>query len=446
MNSEFFESTIGEQITLQRGFDITKNQQILGKIPVVSSGGISSFHNEFKVKGCGVVLGRKGTLGTVFYLKENFWPHDTSLWVKDFKGNDPRFVYYFFLNISSILKSMDVGAANPALNRNHVHPMSIIWTSHANQKAIAHILGTLDDKIELNRQMNQTLEAMAQALFKSWFVDFDPVMDNALATNQEIPDEFQAMAEKRRVIANRNVIASGAKQSHQPNCKRLINTNPELAALFPSSFEYNETLGKWIPEGWEVKSLSKLVKLIGGGTPKTTIEEYWNGDIPWFSVVDAPNDSDVFVIDTEKKVSKEGVKNSSTQILREGTTIISARGTVGKCAIVGVAMAMNQSCYGIQGLHENEDVFTYLLVRKNVSDLQNKSHGSVFSTITRDTFSAIDIVVPPSRKIIKEFENSIKSSFYKIKSNLFENQTITQLRDTLLPQLISGKVRVKESK
>src|SRR5690606_4312793 len=109
----------------------------------------------------------------------------------------------------SLLKSMDVGAANPALNRNHVHPMRILWTSLANQKSIAHILGTLDDKIELNRQMNQTLEAMAQALFKSWFVDFDPVMDNALAAGNDIPDELRAMAEKRRVIA------SEAKQSHR---------------------------------------------------------------------------------------------------------------------------------------------------------------------------------------------------------------------------------------
>jgi type I restriction enzyme S subunit len=179
MNRDFYETTIGDQITFQRGFDITKKDQVMGSVPVVSSGGISSYHNDHKVDAPGVVIGRKGTLGTVYYLDEKFWPHDTSLWIKDFKGNFPRYVYYFLLNITPIIKKMDVGAANPTLNRNHIHPMPVLWPSLNNQKAIAHILGKLDDKIELNRQMNQTLEAMAQALFKSWFVDFDPVMDNA---------------------------------------------------------------------------------------------------------------------------------------------------------------------------------------------------------------------------------------------------------------------------
>ncbi|UZD22957.1 restriction endonuclease subunit S [Algoriphagus halophytocola] len=355
---------------------------------------------------------------------------------------DVEYVYYNLLLRQDEIKSGASGSAVPIMNKSTFSQLPINLPPLPEQKAIAHILGTLDEKIELNRQMNQTLEAMAQALFKSWFVDFDPVMDNALAAGNEIPDELQAMAEKRRsVIAKGNVIANsdegGVKQSH-----RLLDTNPQLAAQFPSSFVFNETLGKWIPEGWEVKSLGKLIKLIGGGTPKTSIEEYWYGNIPWFSVVDAPNDSDVFVIDTEKKVSDEGIKNSSAQILREGTTIISARGTVGKCAIVGVPMAMNQSCYGIQNLNENEDIFTYLLVRKNVSDLQNKSHGSVFSTITRDTFNAIDVVVPKSGKVINVFESSLKYNFENIKSNLFENQTLIQLRDRLLPELISGRVRV----
>ena len=93
MSADFFDTTIGEQVTLQRGFDITKKQQRFGNVPVVSSGGISSFHDEAMVKGPGVVLGRKGSLGTVFYINEDFWPHDTSLWVKDFKNNNSRFVY-----------------------------------------------------------------------------------------------------------------------------------------------------------------------------------------------------------------------------------------------------------------------------------------------------------------------------------------------------------------
>jgi len=352
--------------------------------------------------------------------------------IKDETQLDKHFLFHYLSPKERQLElvSIATGSANQVnISGKQIESLKINLPSLPEQKTIAHILGTLDEKIALNRQMNQTLEAMAQALFKSWFVDFDPVMDNALAVGNEIPDELQAMAEKRSLV---------------PEKQKLLSKNPDLAGKFPSSFVFNETLEKWIPEGWKVKSLNKIIKLIGGGTPKTSNGEYWNGNIPWFSVVDAPNDSDVFVINTEKKVSEEGVKNSSTQILREGTTIISARGTVGKCAIVGVPMAMNQSCYGIQSLNENEDIFTYLLVRKNVSDLQNKSHGSVFSTITRDTFNAIDVVVPQRGKVINVFESTLKYNFEKIKSNLFEIRTLTQLRDRLLPELISGKVRVKD--
>jgi type I restriction enzyme S subunit len=167
MASEWIETTIGEQLTLQRGFDITKAQQKSGNIPVISSGGVSSYHDVAMVEGPGVVLGRKGTVGTVFFVKDDYWPHDTTLWVKDFKNNDRRFVYYFFVSFAKQLASLDVGSANPTLNRNHVHPTSVHWPPFEEQREIAGVLATLDAKIELNRRMNATLEAMAQALFKS---------------------------------------------------------------------------------------------------------------------------------------------------------------------------------------------------------------------------------------------------------------------------------------
>jgi type I restriction enzyme S subunit len=173
MGGEWIDTTIGEQVTLQRGVDITKAQQRAGAVPVVSSGGISSFHDTAGAKGPGVVLGRKGVVGSVYFLNSDYWPHDTTLWVRDFHGNEPRFVYYFFKWQAPLLASMDVGSANPTLNRNHVHPISVSWPPLDEQRAIANILGTLDDKIELNRHTNETLEAMARALFKSWFVGLD---------------------------------------------------------------------------------------------------------------------------------------------------------------------------------------------------------------------------------------------------------------------------------
>jgi len=135
------ESTIGDQVTLQRGFDITKDQQRDGSVPVVSSGGIRSHHDTSMVQAPGVVMGRKVTLGKVFFMEEDFWPHDTTLWVKDFKGNDPRFVHRFFEVLD--VQNLDSGAANPALNRNHVHPLRVQWPPLDEQMALAERIENL---------------------------------------------------------------------------------------------------------------------------------------------------------------------------------------------------------------------------------------------------------------------------------------------------------------
>ncbi len=143
---DWLSTTIGEQVMLQRGYDITKNQQKPGRVPVVSSGGVKSFHDTAMVQAPGVVIGRKGTLGKVFYLEEDFWPHDTTLWIKKFNGNDPRFVYYFFANLDVI--HLDSGAANPALNRNQVHPIRVDWPPTSQQKIIAVKLDALSEETQ----------------------------------------------------------------------------------------------------------------------------------------------------------------------------------------------------------------------------------------------------------------------------------------------------------
>ena len=161
---------IGDVITLQRGFDITKANQRPGRVPVVSSGGISSYHDQAAAAGPGVVIGRKGALGKVFYLEGDYWPHDTTLWVKDFHGNDPRFAYYFLKTLDTL--RLDVGSANPTLNRNHVHALPVVWPPLPEQEIIAAILAALDDKIDSNCRLAGLLEETAAALFRARFVDF----------------------------------------------------------------------------------------------------------------------------------------------------------------------------------------------------------------------------------------------------------------------------------
>ena len=185
MASEWIEIPLGEAITLQRGFDLPTQERKVGNIPVVSSSGISGYHDEARVKAPGVVTGRYGTIGEVFLVREDFWPLNTTLYVKDFKGNDERFISYLLRTLNFL--SHNDKSSVPGVNRNHLHLIPVSMPKGVEeQRAIAHILGTLDDKIELNRKINETLEAMARALFQSWFVDFDPVGAKA-AVRREHP-------------------------------------------------------------------------------------------------------------------------------------------------------------------------------------------------------------------------------------------------------------------
>ena len=174
MAGEWRDITLGDFVALQRGHDLTEPARRIGRVPVMGSAGQNGFHDTALSKGPGIVIGRSGaSFGQVHFCKEDFRPHNTGLYVTDFKGNDPFFAFYF-------LKALDFdrfnsGSAQPSLNRNFIYPIPIRVPKPAEQKAIAAVLGALDDKIELNRRMNATLEAMARALFQSWFVDFDPV-------------------------------------------------------------------------------------------------------------------------------------------------------------------------------------------------------------------------------------------------------------------------------
>ena len=167
--SEWKEYKLGEIISLHRGYDLPSSQRKKGTIPIVSSSGISDYHDSYKMLPPGVVTGRYGTIGEVFFLNEPYWPLNTTLYIDDFKGNDPLFIYYF-------LKSFDFEKFNdkstiPGINRNHLYGEVVKIPSLDEQKRIASILSSLDDKIDLLNRENATLEAMAETLFRQWFIE-----------------------------------------------------------------------------------------------------------------------------------------------------------------------------------------------------------------------------------------------------------------------------------
>jgi type I restriction enzyme S subunit len=305
---------------------------------------------------------------------------------------------------TSHVLAVQTGTAVPHISSKQIAEYEFAAPPLVEQKAIAHILGTLDDKIELNRKTNETLEAMAKALFKSWFVNFDPVRAKTEGRSTGMP--------------------------------------AEISDLFPDSFEDSE-LGE-IPSGWQCCSFTQLVDVISGGTPKTSVDEYWNGSVNWFSVVDAPSSSDCWVIQTEKSITHQGLDNCSSKLLSTGTTIISARGTVGKVCLAGQDMAMNQSCYGLRSKAANGEYFCFYLTKSLVEILEARAHGSVFSTITRDTLDGVSTISPPL-EVIQSFNGIAGALLGKIKNNLEDNRILGNQRDALLPKLISGEIRIPDA-
>jgi type I restriction enzyme, S subunit len=188
-------------VFFQRGFDITQAQQNPGPYPVISSSGITSYHDEFKVNGPGVVIGRKGTLGSVHFSEDDYWPHDTTLWSKDFRGNNPRFVYYYLHTVN--LRRFDVGNSNPTLNRNHIHSLPVLIPPLDIQSRIADILSAYDDLIENNRQRMELLEEAARQLYREWFVRLRFPGHEHTCITHDVPEGWERIAFENALVLQR---------------------------------------------------------------------------------------------------------------------------------------------------------------------------------------------------------------------------------------------------
>lgn len=319
---------------------------------------------------------------------------------------EPLFYRYFFNSQAGqeVLKSVATGSVQQNLNITSVHGLEVPAPPLSEQRAIAHILGTLDDKIELNRRMNETLEAMARGIFKSWFVDFDPVRAKA--------------------------------QGREPGLPKHI------ADLFPDALDDSD-LGE-IPRGWEIGSILKHARLISGGTPKTDRPEYWDGPIAWASAKDVSQAKDLFLIDTERNITERGLDESATQVVPAFCSAVVARGaTTGRMALFGRDMAMNQTCYALATTTETP-FSLYCRLRQEIDALVHAAHGSVFDTITTSTFVSSRIILPPP-SLLNAFETRIAPLFQKVLNNVWSSHTLSALRNTLLPELIAGELRVKDA-
>lgn len=363
--------------------------------------------SKYKVQTGDIVYSRRGDVEKCSLIteRENGWLCGTGCLRVRLQAEEvsPEFIHAYLCHpvVREWIVRHAVGATMPNLNTSILSALPVLVPTSDSMEVITSNWNALSSKLVINSKINQTLEQMAQAIFKSWFVDFDPVKAKM---NGEQPEGMDAAT----------------------------------ASLFPEKLVESE-LGL-IPDGWEVSTLSSLIKLTGGGTPKRSEERYWNGDIPWFSVRDVPSGSNVFVVDTDEKITELGLNKSSTKLLPKGTTIITARGTVGKLALVGTDMCMNQSCYGIRG-KEVGDFYNYFNLNEAVSTLQRNTHGAVFDTITTKTFDTYSMAFSGA-ELANKFDALVAPLLQKIEANVRQNIELATLRDTLLPKLLSGEIEL----
>lgn len=306
--------------------------------------------------------------------------------VKDPTVCDPRFLFYA-LGEKETVRAITLkahGAANQAnVSPTQVESVEILLPPFPIQGRIAAILSTYDDLIENNTQRIQILERMAQGLYREWFVHF----------------RFPGQIKVQRVAS---------------------------------------PLGP-VPQGWQTSVFTEIADILSGGTPSTSIPGYWDGDIPWFTPRDATGS--FYVIDTEKYITQAGVENCASELYPKDTIFITARGTVGKLALAGVPMAVNQSCYAVRAKSGYGQCFLFFMLHAQIDYLKKNTGGATFDTIITDTFTRMSVIKPPTT-LAYEFERLCQPLIERIRLFHFQNTNLRRTRDLLLPKLISGALDV----
>ncbi|MPL66668.1 hypothetical protein SDC9_12355 [bioreactor metagenome] len=357
-------TTLGEVCNFRRGHDLPKYDMQEGMVPVSGSNGIIGYHDkQTNIEPC-ITIGRSGNVGTPYYY-EKCWAHNTVLYIDDYKGNDPKFIYYFIKTLN--LGNYSGGSAVPTLNRNHIHPIEVYFPIDIDeQKRIADVLSALDDKIEINNKINENLEAQAQAIFKQWFVDE-------------------------------------------------------------------------VDKNWKEIELGNVIETKSGGTPSRNNKLYYiNGTIDW---VKSKELNASFIIDTEEKITNEALKKSSAKLLPKHSILIAMYGaTVGEFAIIHKEMTCNQAICALIPNNQYPYSYLYMLIKNKKTELINMAVGSAQQNISQQLIKKI-LVLDCVNKI-KEYHQLVKPMFENIINNKIESQNLSEIRDSLLPKLMSGEVRV----
>ena len=390
----FASDYVSEGMPFYRGKEIT--EKFKGELEVstelfISKAKFEEIRVKFGVPQPGdLLLTSVGTLGSPYVVQsgEEFYFKDGNLtWFRKFKGLDSRYLYFWLVSPQgkAELKKCTIGSSQSAFTIVLLKGMQIELPPLPVQRRIAAILSAYDDLIENNQRRIAILEELARSLYREWFVHFRfPGHENARFVEQD---------------------------------------------------------GVRAPEGWDVVRYTDLVDVLSGGTPKTSVSEYWDGDIPWFTPRDRPDS--FFVLDTAKRITNLGLSKCNSKLYSQDTVFITARGTVGECAITAVPMAMNQTCYALRGRFLSSQYLVFLMTLELVEALKKNATGAVFDAIVVDTFRQRFIVKPP-HELATQLAALLEPSFLMIKTLQLKQVNLRRTRDLLLPRLVSGELDVSE--
>ena len=381
------EYKLSELVTIKYGKNQSEVVDIDGKYPILGTGGIIGYSNQYLYNKPSVLIGRKGSIKNVKYIDKPFWTIDT-LFYTIINENIVIPKYLFYKLSQSDLSAYNEGSAVPSLTTATLNQIKIEIPSLKEQKRIADILTALDDKIELNNQMNQTLEEIANLLYKRWFVDF------------EFPDD---------------------------------KGNPYKS----SGGEMVDSELGMIPKGWEVKKIFEISNVGIGKTPPRK-EQGWflnSKGVNWFSIKDMGNIKSPYIFHSSERLSKRAIDQFNVKIVPKNTVILSFKLTIGRIAITTMDSVTNEAIAQFQILNENVTTEYMYLYFKNLNFMNFGSTSSIATAINSQIIKSIPVIVPIDT-INRGFSNILIRYFKMMKENSIESDKLNKIRELLLIELI----------
>ncbi len=342
------------------------------------------------------------------------------------------FLVYLLNNPSNkkMIQSLNSSSTMPFVSGGEIGKVEFSFPDLNKQAEIAKILKSLDDKIHLNNQINQTLESIAQAIFKSWFIDFDPVRAKIAAKQEGKDSELAAMC----------IISGKSEDEIQQMPEGDFAELQATAALFPEEFVESE-LGE-VPKGWEVSTVGEQVQAVGGGTPSTKNADFWdNGIHYWTTPKDLSNLTDKILLNTERKLTDTGLKKISSGLLPKNTVLMSSRAPVGYLALAKIEVAINQGYIAILPNTKYSAEYLIQWCEANMAEIKGRASGTTFLEISKKNFREINFICS-DEKVVTVYTKTAKTLYDEISLKAEENQSLINLRDTLLPKLLSGELEV----